>query len=57
VHAEIGIDDHPIELLLKLMRDPVAPLVLRLDCAKTAARFLYDRKATSVVVEDRRDGE
>jgi hypothetical protein len=32
---------HPVTLLLKLMRMRHAPLVMRLDCAKTAARYLY----------------
>jgi hypothetical protein len=32
LETSIGIDEHPIELLLKLMRMPTAPAVLRLDC-------------------------
>jgi hypothetical protein len=44
VHVEVPIDAHPIELLLRIMRDPAASLVLRLDCAKTAARYLYPRE-------------
>jgi hypothetical protein len=44
---------HPVTLLLKLMRMRHAPLVLRLDCAKTAARYLYRKpKAVVAVVID-----
>jgi hypothetical protein len=42
---------HPVTLLLKLMRMPHAPLVLRLDCAKTAARYLHRRPKARIVVE------
>jgi hypothetical protein len=44
---------HPVTLLLKLMRMRHAPLVLRLDCAKTAARYLFRKpKAVVAVVID-----
>ena len=43
LETSIGLDEHPVELLLKLMRMPHAPTVLRLDCAKTTARYLLKR--------------
>jgi hypothetical protein len=44
---------HPVTLLLKLMRMPHAPLVLRLDCAKTAARYLHRKPKARIVVAER----
>jgi hypothetical protein len=44
---------HPVQLLLKLMRMPHAPIILRLDCAKTAARYLYRKPKPVVVVVER----
>jgi hypothetical protein len=42
---------HPATLLLKLMRMREAPLVLRLDCAKTAARYLHRKPRARIVVQ------
>jgi hypothetical protein len=42
---------HPVTLLLKLMRMPTAPTVLRLDCAKTAARYLHKPPQPVITVE------
>ena len=41
---------HPVTLLLKLMRMRHAPLALRFDCAKTAARYLYRKPKARVAV-------
>jgi hypothetical protein len=51
LETSIGLDEHPIELLLRLMRMPHAPTVLRLDCAKTTARYLHRRPKPVVTVE------
>ena len=42
---------HPVTLLLKLMRMPHAPAVLRLDCAKITARYLHKRPKPVITVE------
>ena len=42
---------HPVTLLLKLMRMPHAPTVLRLDCAKTTARYLHKPPKQVITVE------
>ena len=51
LETSIDLDEHPIELLLKLMRMPHAPTVLRLDCAKTTARYLLKRPKVVITVE------
>ena len=51
LETSIGLDEHPIELLLKLMRMPRAPTVLRLDCAKITARYLHRPPQPVVTVE------
>jgi hypothetical protein len=49
----IAYGAHEVALLLKLMRMPHAPLVLRLDCAKVAAAYLHRRPKARVVVQYR----
>jgi hypothetical protein len=47
----IAYGAHEVTLLLKLMRMPHAPLVLRLDAAKTAAAYLHRRPKAVVALE------
>jgi hypothetical protein len=42
---------HPVTLLPKLMRMPEVPLVMRLDCANAAARYLYWLPKPQMVME------
>lgn len=51
VKIVLAEDATPLEFLLAVMRHSDAPLVMRLDAAKTAAMYIHSRKATLRIEE------
>jgi hypothetical protein len=56
IHIEMPLDATLLDFLLLVMRCEDAPMVMRLDCAKTAAPLMHEkpRRTVGVVIERER---